>query len=279
MRCFILSLIILIFSLNAISATADNNTTTNTIYKINEHGAHKQQTENIVYVDTNSASSKEDGSNSTVHIAKGTYNLKPTNITKDIQLVGDNKGEVIFTSDSESSIFTIQKGKSLLINSITLQDHTSTNNPLLTNNGNLQLVNTLFSNNSGLMGGSIFNHGNLHVNQSIFQKNTASFGSAIYNDANVTIINSSFINNSISNVGGAIYSTNGIVNISDSYFAYNRAVSGAAIYNAFGYLEINHTTFLEQYTLLESHTRITHYLILILQIRMVEQLQQQVISP
>ncbi|WP_323736405.1 Ig-like domain repeat protein [Methanosphaera sp. ISO3-F5] len=258
----ILCLIILIFSLNALSATTENNTNTKKAEKIYEHDNHKQAQEDI-YVNINSQSSTEDGSKSnpyktinkenlekitpysTLHVAKGKYTLGSVNITKDITIIGENREDVIFTSNGESSMFTLPLGRTLKLNNITIKDHTSTGNAAITNNGNLILTNILFQNNTGTMGGSISNNGNLQVNNTVFMENTASFGSAIYNKANLTIKNSTFNDNHIYNVGGAIYSTNGTMEVTDSYFSNNRAVSGAAIYNAFGYLEVNNTKFIE----------------------------------
>lgn len=260
----ILCFIILLLSLNSISANIQNDTTsTNDIQKVNEITQVKQA--QTIYVDTNTDSNIEDGSknnpykninnenlekitsNTTIHVAKGTYKINPANITKDITIIGENQKEVIFTSDNSTSIFSIQKGSNVHFKNFTIKDFTSNTNAAITNYGNLALEDMQLYNNIGTtganMGGSILNNGNLTIINTTFEKNTASFGAAIYNNANATIRNSSFVDNNIYNVGGAIYSNRGNLTVDDSYFTLNRAVSGAAIYSAFGNLKVNNTVF------------------------------------
>lgn len=265
----VLCLFILLLSLNAISAQTHNDTRgDNDIQKVNNKGLNNNLKQaQAVYVDTNSVSDVEDGSksnpyksitnenletmesNTTIHVARGTYKLKSINITKDVTIIGDNQKEVIFTSDEINSIFTIHGGVTLLLKDLTIRDFSSPINASVTNYGNLEIENMYLYNNVGSsrdsQGGSILNYANLGVSNTTFEKNMASWGAAIYNSGHARIKNSSFTDNNIFNVGGAIYSKYGNLSVSDSVFTENRAVSGAAIYNAAGYLDVNNSHFLE----------------------------------
>lgn len=268
-----LCFIILILSLNTISATTQNNSDVlKDDYKLNDINPEsinqiKEAQDNAVYVNVNSDNTLEDGSkdypyktisnenlekistNSTIFVSKGTYNINPTTFDKDISIVGEDQKEVIFVPNSSLSVFTIEKYVSVSFKNFTLKDFESDSHAAITNNGNLIIENLDLLNNVGTTssnnGGSILNNGNLDVINTTFNKNTASFGAAIYSTANVSIYNSSFIDNNIYNVGGAIYSARGNLTVYDSYFTLNRAVSGAAIYSAFGNLYVNNTSFIE----------------------------------
>ena len=267
----LLCFIIVFLSLNTISATDNNTNILPSIHKVSEDSITEniiiKEATNDVYVDINSNNELEDGSidspyktinqeymdkissDSTIILAKGTYNLDSITLNKNMTITGENRDEVIIIPNLSSSMFTIEKNSTVTLKNFTLKDFTSDSNAAITNNGNLIIENMTLLNNVGTttanMGGSILNNGNLEINNTLFEKNTASFGAAVYSKANVTVYNSSFIDNNIYNVGGAIYSTSGNLTVYDSYFTLNRAVSGAAIYNAFGNLYVNNTDFIE----------------------------------
>lgn len=261
----ILCLFIILLSLNTLSAT--NNTINNIQSDDNiiQETTVKQAQENTVYVNSNSENTIEDGNketpyktlnnenlekiatDTTVKVSKGTYDIEPIIINKNLSIIGESTDEVIFIPKSTQTTITILKNANLQLANLTIKDFSSENNAAITNNGTLKIENLNVYNNSGTAsnGGSILNNGNLEVINTTFEKNMASFGSAIYSFANVTVRNSTFTDNNISNVGGAIYSAGGNLTVEDSYFTLNRAVSGAAIYSAFGHLYVNNSIFYE----------------------------------
>ncbi|RAP51992.1 MAG: hypothetical protein BZ138_03930 [Methanosphaera sp. rholeuAM270] len=265
----ILSIFVLLLSLNIISASDTDNVTTD-IKKIQGNAITakdnvKQAQHNVFYVDSKSAGGNGSkgnpyntinddnlgkmSENSTVYVAKGRYLINSTKFNKNISIIGENRDEVIFVPSGSSSAFFIEKQNRVVLKNFTLRDFQSDSNPAITNNGTLLIENLNLINNVGTTtknnGGSIINNGNLTVKNTIFEKNMASFGAAIYNTASMSIVNSTFDENSIYNVGGAIYSIRGNATVYDSVFRKNRAVSGAAIYNAFGYLYVDNTDFIE----------------------------------
>lgn len=264
--CFIL----IILSLNAISATStdDADFSTNlqetTSNDINSNILTQKQ---MVYVDSNSQSQNEDGSlespyksinndnldkissNSTIHVSKGTYELNHIDINKDLSIIGEDKEEVVFIPTINTNVITIGSGIKVNFANFTFKDCKATSDSAIINNGNLKMENINFLNNGvssrNSINGNILNNANLEVINSTFSDNTASFGAAIYNKANTTVKSSEFSSNYIYNVGGAIYSLRGNLTVYDSLFTLNTAVSGAAIYNAAGYLYANNTKFIE----------------------------------
>ena len=271
---FILCFIVLILSLNAFSATTTDkktNTSMEVSKKVNKNVAVtknktvKKASNNIVYVNSNSKSTKEDGSkdspyktinneninkissNSTVYVSKGTYKLNTTSINNDVSIIGENKNNVIFIPQQNKSTFTIEKRSTVTFKNFTLKNFSSDSSAAITNNGKLIIDNLILQNNVGTArtskGGSILNNGELEVSNSQFENNTASWGAAIYNTKNAKITKTSFKKNSIYNVGGALYNLGGNLTVYDSRFTENTAVSGAAIYNAAGYTYVNNTEF------------------------------------
>lgn len=268
---YVILLLLFILSLN-ISFAADENidptishTPDNLDYQdVVEYSTTKQESNNIVYVDSKSDSDIEDGSNespfktinnenleqisddSTIYVSEGEYELDLTYISKNLSIIGENKRNTIFIPINSGG-FTIDEGVNVEFKDFTIKNHSSDFRPAIINNGNLSINNLYLLNNVGTTtknnGGAILNNGNLMVNNCNFENNTASFGAAIYNTKELVITKSTFVKNNIYNVGGAIYSLKGNLTVIDSEFINNRAVSGAAIYNAAGYLYVDNTDF------------------------------------
>lgn len=271
-KIILISCFILILSLNAIYATTDNNDDFSdnvqeiTNDEINQNNQFTQESK-FVYVDINSETVDEDGSleapyktlnnenlekisdNSTVYVSKGTYQLNPINIQKNISVVGENRDQVIFVPNVNTTVFIIDVETTVTFSNFTFKNYESDSNSAIVNNGNLTIENLNILNNTGSSRtskkGNIFNNGSLEIVNTTFENNTASFGAALYNTANATILNSQFNANHIYNVGGAIYSLRGNLTVLDSLFTENTAVSGAAMYNAAGYCFVNNTKFIE----------------------------------
>ena len=234
--------------------------------EINQNNQFTQESK-FVYVDVNSENVDEDGSleapyktlnnenlekisdNSTVYVSKGTYPLNTINIQKNISVVGENRDQVIFVPNVNTTVFIIDVETTVTFSNFTFKNYESDSNSAIVNNGNLTIENLNILNNTGSSRtskkGNIFNKGSLEIVNTTFENNTASFGAALYNTANATILNSQFNTNHIYNVGGAIYSLRGNLTVLDSLFTENTAVSGAAMYNAAGYCFVNNTKFIE----------------------------------
>ena len=267
----IVLLLLFILSLNISFATDENidstisHTSDNLDYQnIIKDTSTKQSSNDVVYVDSKSNNTIEDGTiespfktinnenlekisdDSTIYVSEGDYTLNLTNINKNLSIIGENKKNTIFIPINSGG-FTINEGVNVVFKNFSIKDHSSDFKPAIINNGNLSIDNLNLLNNVGTTtnnkGGAILNNGNLMVNNSNFENNMASFGAAIYNTKNVVITKSKFVKNSIYNVGGAIYSLKGNLTVLDSQFLNNRAVSGAAIYNAAGYLYVDNTDF------------------------------------
>lgn len=90
-------------------------------------------------------------------------------------------------------------------------------------NGNLNISNTVFRNNVGLVGGGLFlDGGTVRLFNTIFHNNVADVGGA---------------------AGGAIYKSQGTVEVLNSVFVKNSAVSGGAIFSSFGGTVVRNSIF------------------------------------
>lgn len=111
----------------------------------------------------------------------------------------------------------------------------------------LQNMTLTQGNDGGLDGGAVSNNGNLNVVNVTFTNNTAAFGGAIFNNRVANVFRSAFIGNSASGGGGAIVnnSPDDTLNIANSTFTGNTTDAttglGSAIV-AFGFVSITNTT-------------------------------------
>lgn len=96
---------------------------------------------------------------------------------------------------------------------------------------NTTIENSNFTQNNATSGGAIYNTNKLTVADSKFDENSATKnGGALYSSNDLTVSNSTFNNNTAATNGGAIYSTNGNATITESEFNNNNASKGGAIY-------------------------------------------------
>jgi|GEM_PF-666750 len=154
----------------------------------------------------------------TVYIADGLYQgADNRNITvgKSVTLAGQSTAGAVIDGGQAARIFTIQSGKSVAIQNMTLR------------NGFI----------SGANGGAIYNEGDLTVSGCIFTGNRANAGGgaiAVRADGVLTVTGSVFTGNNTgdtSNYGGAIIIyDHGTADITDSTFTENTAGRGGAVY-------------------------------------------------
>ncbi len=189
---------------------------------------------NNIYVATNGNDSTGNGSptnpfqtiakaiaevqaNGTIHILNGEYKgsgNKNIHINKDLTITGQNQTSTIINAEGVGFIFTIDIGKNVTLQNLTLKNgFIYGNGGAINNQGNLTVVNCTFTGNT---------HGN-----------TASYGGAIYNSGNCNIMASTFTNNLAWDYGGAIYNS-GTVTMHFNRITGNTANAGSAIYNSMG---------------------------------------------
>jgi autotransporter family porin len=157
----------------------------------------------------------------TVNIADGLYTgVNNTKITigKDITIKGQSRSGTVINGANNAWIFKIQKGKNVVIQSLTLAngyrsvtEHDEDSDAIYDNEG-----------------GAIFNKGILTVEDSKFVGNTASDGGAIFNWGTLTVTGSTFAGNTAGVSGGAI-DVLGTSTIVDSIFTNNTAYNGGAV--------------------------------------------------
>jgi predicted outer membrane repeat protein len=98
----------------------------------------------------------------------------------------------------------------------------------------MNIINTIFTNNTATYGGAIYNFASMNIINSTFNNNSASNGGAIFNHGSMVIDGSSFIDNTASDSGGAIILLNATdTTINNTIFKNNIADLGSAIYKGF----------------------------------------------
>ncbi len=163
-----------------------------------------------------------------------------------MSIVGQSQsGTIIDSQQYGLPIFTISKGVTVTLKSLTLENGVGNDGGAVNNSGNLNVVNSTFKKNTAVAhgatvvygkGGAINNYGNLTVIGSTFTGNIAGSGGAIYNSGNMNVKSSTFTGNK-ANIAGAIYNQ-GNMNAQNSTFTSNQATEngapcgfGGAIYN------------------------------------------------
>jgi predicted outer membrane repeat protein len=177
----------------------------------------------------------------TLHLMAGTYTgtgNNRLNLTKNLNIIGENQSNTIINAEKSNNIFTINSGLTVTIANLILTNGVALNGSAIYNNGNLTMLNCTFTNNNAnSQGGAIYNYqSSLTLSNCTFTNNIASnsFGGAIYNyQTNLTLSNCTFTSNTASNWGGAICNAYGsTLNMTNSTFSGNTATSqGGAIAN------------------------------------------------
>ena len=177
-------------------------------------------------------------SGGTIHLMAGTYTGTGNNgfnLTKNVNIVGENKATTIINAQKLSNVFTVNSGVTLTLANLAFVNGAATNGGAINNNGILSVSNCIFSGNTATsMGGAVYtyNGATAALNGCTFINNVAnmSFGGAIYsyNDT-VTLNGCTFINNTANSWGGAIINAwNGTLNMSTCTFTSNTVVAGTS---------------------------------------------------
>jgi CSLREA domain-containing protein len=151
-----------------------------------------------------------------------------------------NNGDITVSGDNAVTVMTVNNGKTLSVNALTIVNGDTIGNGggIFNGTGTLNVTNSTFSGNSAAFnGGAILNNGGtVNVTTSTFSDNStttagAGNGGAIYNySGTMNVMNSTFSGNSATNHGGGIYNE-GTLNVTNSTFSGNSAAQGIGTYN------------------------------------------------
>ena len=196
--------------------------------------------------------------NGTIYVASGNYKENNIVINKNMKIIGVNKDNTIINGNNKGNIFTVDRGTTILLQNLMLENGKAIIGGSIKNNGNLTIKNciliknTATNNNYNYGGGAIFNTGSLTVITTIFNQNNApigkvgnGYGGAIYNLGKLNINSSSFIKNTATYSGGAIYNGNNLT-ITNTTFTNNIVKdNGGAIYNSGKTASIKNCSFID----------------------------------
>lgn len=160
------------------------------------------------------------------------------------ELVIDGNGHTI-DSQGKTRFFNIKNGKIVFKNIHFKNGFSSKKGGALFNNGDIQVISCLFTNNNALKGGAIYNEegSKLNIVDSTFIDNIADEGGLAYNNFGEINCNNSILkNNSAYSYGGGIYINGGYVKFSNSDLSNNLAFEGGLFYNK-GKLQIFNCNF------------------------------------
>ena len=176
-----------------------------------------------------------------VHIENGTYignDNKNIAIDKNLTIIGESQTGTITDAQNNGRIFTINSGRTVTIQNLTLTNGQATNGGAINNAGTLTVNDCTFTSNtaSGIyppngIGGAIVNDfGTLTVNNCTFTGNTAYASGAIDNHYGIMTVNNCTFTGNNATYGGAINSAS-LLNVYGSSFTGNNATYGGAIGN------------------------------------------------
>ena len=126
----------------------------------------------------------------------------------------------------------VERGARLIIHNCVIRDNMAKNGGAIFSRGELDIHNTIFSNNAATTdGGAIDNAGGaLDIKESKFIRNSARYGGAVHDsDGFIAIHKSVFSRNTAESAGGGISTYRGAVTISESAFGKNSASRGGSI--------------------------------------------------
>jgi len=176
------------------------------------------------------------------------YFTAPLTITGDVHINGGEN--VIFDGDGQA-FFRIAPQAKLRLSNLTLEggvgNSLSNDRATISNEGNLSLVNIIFTQNNGSTSGNIHNTATLMIIDSTFANNMGYDGAVLYNTdgGTVSIINSTFSNNNASHWGDVIINEpDSLIMILNSTFSDVSTYQGrSSIYNHDGTIISQNSTY------------------------------------
>jgi CSLREA domain-containing protein len=152
----------------------------------------------------------------------------------------DGSEVITVSGGGTTGVWRVLPGSELTIHNLAIVN--GYNNGLYNYDGDVYIISSTFSGNSGYDGGGIYNWGTLTVTNSTFSNNHAdSSGGGILNMGALSITNSTFSGNSSSDWSGSIENW-GTMTITNCVFSENRAKFGGGIDNL-GTTSISGSTF------------------------------------
>jgi CSLREA domain-containing protein len=149
--------------------------------------------------------------------------------------IDGGQASITISGGNEVRVFGVD-GKLTLKNLTVSDGFTSGSGGALNVYGQVEVINTTFSQNRAHFGGAIINQGTLKVSNSTFSLNdaTAADGGGIYGFGSLTVTNSTFYLNSAVGKGGGIAHTSDVVpiTVTNSTFSNNSAFQGGGIFNS-----------------------------------------------
>ena len=179
-----------------------------------------------------------------INVAANTYNENVV-ISRTLAIVGAGPGSTIVNGGTLASVFTVQPGLSVTLESLTIMNGANLEGAGLFNDGSqLMISNThILSNSAALSGGGLHNQsGNVTFVNSQIRQNLAATGAGIYSIGHITLTNSDLLGNLAGDFGGGIYNIGGTVDFADGDISSNAAgMSGGGIYNFNGAVQLNNS--------------------------------------
>ena len=188
-----------------------------------------------------------------VKLAKGTYYEHDITISKNVNIQGTSRDSTVINAQDKGRIFTLNYGKSLTLNSLTLTNgHTSDNGgAVYVNHGKLGSTNVKYiGNNANGLGGVIYSsHSELNLAGNRLESNRAFRGGAIYDNVGSLNLVSCYLKNNVAVTGGAIYHYEGTLKMDQDNFYANTANgdSGGAVFAAHCNFDITNTSMTSNY--------------------------------
>ena len=131
---------------------------------------------------------------------------------------------------NSNQFFTINSGRTLIINNVIIDGTSADDGGAINNNGTLTLTNSIIKNSIATNGGAIYSIGTVNLENVTFESNQATYkGGAIYNTGTLTVDESTFNNNLVTDGtnsrddGGAAIFTNSTLTVLNSKFDNNIA--------------------------------------------------------
>jgi CSLREA domain-containing protein len=164
-----------------------------------------------------------------------TLNTQPLLIEDRAGLTIDGgKASITISGGNEVRVFAVD-GKLTLKNLTVSDGFSQAFGGSLFNDGEVEMINSTFAQNSAAGGGAIFNQGMITVTNSTFSLNDArtSDGGGIFNSGLLTVTNSTFSLNSAAGKGGGIEHNNDTLplTVTNSTLSKNSAFQGGGIFN------------------------------------------------
>lgn len=248
-RLMILLLVVMIFTLSAVSAADLNDTSDSVIQNADDNPIEELESSNIEEISSSEENNvladagdknftvlqdEIDNAVGIVFVDSDYVRVAEEEdivISQSITLIGDDIHKI--DANNLGGIFKINSGVILTLNNVILVNGNNENGGAIYNEGTVNIISSNLNDNTATVGGAVYNKGILSVSGSTFDGNkAANYGGAVYSEGTLVVGESTFRNNDLSvhhttgEYGGyAIWNTENAreLQISESTFADNGA--------------------------------------------------------